>query len=72
MLLVFSQNQSDKAGHIKKLEERIEYFNHRFNRNDTQRAQKIRVKIYKFLAQYLNRPNPLKTVNEWKKAAYRF
>jgi dipeptidyl aminopeptidase/acylaminoacyl peptidase len=45
---------------------------HSFDRIDTQTAQKIRVKIYKFLAKYLNPPVPIKTVQELKKAAYRF
>ncbi len=45
---------------------------HSFDRIDTQIAQKIRVKIYKFLAKYLNPPVPIKTVQELKKAAYRF
>jgi len=45
---------------------------HSFDRIDTQTAQKIRVKIYKFLAQYLNPPQPISTVGELKKAAYRF
>jgi len=45
---------------------------HSFDRIDTQTAQKIRVKIYKFLAQYLSPAKPIKTVKELKKAAYRF
>jgi len=45
---------------------------HSFDRIDTQTAQKIRVKIYKFLGQYLNPPNPINSVKELKKAAYRF
>ena len=45
---------------------------HSFDRIDTQTAQKIRVKIYKFLAQYLNPPTPISNLNELKKAAYRF
>ena len=45
---------------------------HSFDRIDTQTAQKIRVKIYKFLAQYLTPLQPISTVGELKKAAYRF
>ena len=45
---------------------------HSFDRIDTQTAQKIRVKIYKFLSQYLNPPHPINDVKELKKAAYRF
>ncbi|MCF8302072.1 MAG: prolyl oligopeptidase family serine peptidase [Bacteroidales bacterium] len=45
---------------------------HSFNRIDTQVAQEIRVDIYKFLAQYLDPPKPLRTLKELKKAAYRF
>ncbi len=45
---------------------------HSFDRIDTQIAQKIRVKIYKFLAKYLNPPKPIKSLPELKKAAYRF
>ena len=45
---------------------------HSFDRIDTQTAQKIRVKIYKFLAQYLNPPMPINNLKVLKKAAYRF
>jgi dipeptidyl aminopeptidase/acylaminoacyl peptidase len=45
---------------------------HSFDRIDTQVGQEIRVKIYKFLSQYLNPPTPIKSVKELKKAAYRF
>jgi len=45
---------------------------HSFDRIDTQTAQRIRVKIYKFLTQYLNPPHPITNVPELKKAAYRF
>lgn len=45
---------------------------HSFDRIDTQIAQKIRVKIYRFLASYLNPPTPIESVKELKKAAYRF
>jgi len=45
---------------------------HSFDRIDTQTAQKIRVKIYKFLGKYLNPPAPINNVKDLKKAAYRF
>lgn len=45
---------------------------HSFDRIDTQTAQKIRVKIYKFLAAQLSPPNPITSIKELKKAAYRF
>jgi dipeptidyl aminopeptidase/acylaminoacyl peptidase len=45
---------------------------HSFDRIDTQVGQEIRVKIYKFLATYLNPPTPIKSAKELKKAAYRF
>ncbi|GMT46213.1 MAG: hypothetical protein IEMM0006_2045 [bacterium] len=66
--------QALKAAH-KKFEYQI-YQNipggHSFDRIDTQKAQSIRVKIYKFIAQYLHPDNPIKTVRQLKKAAYRF
>ena len=45
---------------------------HSFDRIDTQTAQKIRVKIYKFLAAPLKPPSPITTVKALKKAAYGF
>jgi len=45
---------------------------HSFNRTDTKIAQEIRVEIYEFLAKQLNPPNPITTVKELRKAAYRF
>ncbi len=45
---------------------------HSFDRIDTQTAQKIRVKIYKFLAGYLHPFRPITTVSQLRKAAYRF
>ncbi len=45
---------------------------HSFDRIDTQTAQKIRVKIWKFLAQYLKPENPIRDVRQLRKAAYRF
>ena len=43
---------------------------HSFDRIDTKVAKGIRVKIYKFLAQYLNPPKPIKSVEEINRAAY--
>ena len=43
-----------------------------FDRIDTQIGQEIRVKIYKFLARYLNPDHPISSVDELKKAAYKF
>jgi dipeptidyl aminopeptidase/acylaminoacyl peptidase len=45
---------------------------HSFDRMDTKTANEIRVKIYKFLAERLDPPNPIKDVSSLKKAAYRF
>lgn len=45
---------------------------HSFDRIDTKTAQNIRVKIYKFLAKYLNPENPISDLKELKKAAYRY
>lgn len=45
---------------------------HSFDRIDTQTAQTVRVKIYKFLADYLHPEHPIMTVKQLKKAAYRF
>ena len=44
---------------------------HSFDRIDTQIAQEIRVKIYKFLAEYLNPPERMDNTKELKEAAYR-
>ncbi len=43
---------------------------HSFDRIDTKAARQIRVKIYKFLAQYLNPPKPIKTIGDINRAAY--
>jgi len=43
---------------------------HSFDRMDTKKAKQIRVKIYKFLAGYLQPPKPIKTFNDIQKAAY--
>ena len=45
---------------------------HTFDRIDTKTAQEVRVKIYKFLAGYLNPSKPIKDVKSLRKAAYRF
>ncbi len=44
---------------------------HSFDRLDTRKAHEIRVKIYKFLAKYLNPPKPITSVAEIEAAAYR-
>ena len=44
---------------------------HSFDRIDTKLAKQIRVKIYTFLAQYLNPPTPIRTLEELEKAGYR-
>ncbi len=44
---------------------------HSFDRMDTKLAREIRVKIYKFLAGYLNPPSPIKSVEGLGQAAYR-
>jgi dipeptidyl aminopeptidase/acylaminoacyl peptidase len=45
---------------------------HSFDRIDTKQAREIRIKIYKFLAQYLTPENPIKNMNDLNKAAYLF
>ena len=45
---------------------------HSFDRIDTKKAKEVRVKIYKFLAGYLNPPKPINSVRSLQKAAYRF
>ena len=44
---------------------------HSFDRLDIYEAKKIRLKIYTFLAKYLNPPNPFKSVQDVVKAGYR-
>jgi len=44
---------------------------HSFDRMDTKHAREVRVKIYKFLAQYLNPPKKISSVRELGKAAYK-
>lgn len=43
---------------------------HSFDRIDSKIAKEIRVKIYKFLAKYLNPQKPIKSVDDINKAAY--
>lgn len=43
---------------------------HSFDRIDSKIAKEIRVKVYKFLAQYLTPPKPIKSIEEINKAAY--
>lgn len=44
---------------------------HSFDRMDTMHAKQTRLKIYAFLAKYLNPPKVLKTVEDINRAAYR-
>lgn len=44
---------------------------HSFDRMDTKHAKETRIKIYSFLAKYLNPPKVLKSLDEINKAAYR-
>jgi len=44
---------------------------HSFDRIDTKAAKEIRMKIYRFLAQYLKPPYPFKTLKDLEKAGYR-
>ena len=44
---------------------------HSFDRIDTRMAKGIRLKIYKFLAGYLNPPNPFKSIDDLAKAGYK-
>ncbi|MBU8892745.1 MAG: prolyl oligopeptidase family serine peptidase [Bacteroidales bacterium] len=45
---------------------------HSFDRMDTKHAREVRVKIYKFLDQYLNPPKKITSVRDLEKAAYKF
>ncbi len=45
---------------------------HSFDRIDTKKANQIRVKIYKFLADKLKPPKPIRNINDLRKAAYRY
>ncbi len=44
---------------------------HSFDRIDTRLAQETRVKIYTFLAHYLNPPSPIHSLADLRRAAYR-
>ena len=44
---------------------------HSFDRLDTKKAREIRIKIYEFLAKYLNPPKKIKSVEDINAAAYR-
>lgn len=44
---------------------------HSFDRIDTKFAKETRIKIYKFVGQYLNPPFPFKSINELEKAGYK-
>ncbi|MBI5477145.1 MAG: S9 family peptidase [Ignavibacteriales bacterium] len=44
---------------------------HSFDRIDTKLAKQIRVKIYKFMGEYLKPPNQIESVDELEKAGYR-
>ena len=44
---------------------------HSFDRMDTRTAKEIRVKIYRFIAEYLDPPQRIESVDELERAAYR-
>lgn len=44
---------------------------HSFDRIDTKKAKEIRIKIYKFLAEYLSPPKPIKSMDDINEAAYK-
>jgi dipeptidyl aminopeptidase/acylaminoacyl peptidase len=44
---------------------------HSFDRLDNKKARELRVRIYKFLAKELSPPNPIKSVDDINKAAYK-
>lgn len=44
---------------------------HSFDRIDSRKAKEIRIKIYKFLARYLDPPDPINSIEDINKAAYR-
>ena len=63
---------------LKEADKKFEYeiFNelpggHSFDRQDTKLALSIRLKIYKFLAKYLNPPKSFNSVDEIREAIYR-
>jgi dipeptidyl aminopeptidase/acylaminoacyl peptidase len=43
---------------------------HSFDRIDPKQSREIRLKIWKFVAKYLNPPSPMKNLKEMEKAAY--
>ena len=43
---------------------------HSFDRIDIKQSREIRLRIWIFLAKYLNPPNPIKNLNDMEKAAY--
>ncbi|MBK8877892.1 MAG: S9 family peptidase [Haliscomenobacter sp.] len=45
---------------------------HSFDRIDSKQAKTIRLKIYKFLAKYLNPPKPFKDLKSLQQAGYRY
>ncbi len=45
---------------------------HRFDRMDTRNAKEIRLKVYGFLAQYLNPPRPFENLQALQRASYGF
>lgn len=45
---------------------------HTFDRIDTKFAKEVRLKVYRFLAQYLNPPKPFKNLKALQKAGYRY
>lgn len=45
---------------------------HSFDRTDTKQASEIRLDIYKFMGKYLKPNKPFKSVDDVRKAAYRF
>ncbi|EJX04473.1 peptidase, S9A/B/C family, catalytic domain protein, partial [gut metagenome] len=45
---------------------------HSFDRTDTKQASEIRLEIYKFMGKYLKPNKPFKSVDDVRKAAYKF
>ena len=43
---------------------------HSFDRIDLKQSREIRLKIWSFIAKYLNPPSPMKNLKEMEKAAY--
>jgi len=44
---------------------------HSFDRLDTRQAQKIRLRVYDFLARFLKPPHPFENVKQFHSAGYR-